>query len=302
MAASKNRPNRLAERRERHPPELQDWLNSRVYHPLGRRLAIFLVPTAVTPNMVSFGGLLLIVAAAGFYTGLSWPVSVLLGFPAHALWHVLDGADGDLARRTGRSSPVGELVDGVCDYLGHIILYVALAAMLYGWIGGWAWALATLSGVSRIVQSNHAESQRRTYLWRVYDIPWLKNAYAARDATLRAGPFTLLFEPFARLYVAFASLSSPTSAAIDAHVTDAEGKPWERERVSRVCRLAYSHALRFQTVLGPNIRTVALGLSMAAGSPFWFFLFECVPLNLLMLWSRQVQRRCDLTVAQRLAA
>ena len=36
----------------------------------------------------------------------------------------------DLARLTGKASPTGELVDGVCDYSAHVVLYVVLAAML----------------------------------------------------------------------------------------------------------------------------------------------------------------------------
>ncbi len=294
---------RAAEQRNIHPSEMEDWLNARIYHPLAERLAAALVPTPVTPNMVSFGGWALIVAAGLLYTNLPWPVAVLLGFPVHALWNVFDGADGSLARRTGKSSPVGELIDGVCDYTGHIILYVALAAFLDDWLGGWAWGLAVLAGVSRILQSNHSESQRRTYLWRVYGVPWLKNAYASRDERLRdSGLLARLFEPLARLYVALASASNPLGDEIDAAIARSEGRPEERERVSRVCRRAARAPLRIQTLLGPNLRTVALGVSMAVGSPLWFFLFEIVPLNLLLLWSRHLQRRADFSVAVRLAA
>jgi hypothetical protein len=286
---------------KRHPRELEDWLNFHIYHPLANRVADMLAPTPVTPNMVSFAGWMLIVAAAFLYTGLSWPVSVLLGFPVHAFWHVLDGADGALARRTGKSSPFGELVDGVCDYTGHIILYVALAAFLDDWLYGWAWVLATLSGLSRILQSNHSETQRRTYLWRVYGVPWLKNAFAARDERLgRRGLFAAVFEPLGRLYVAIAVATNPLSERIDAAVAHAE--PQERERISRVCRVAARSTLRIQNFLGPNIRTVALGVSMAIGSPFWFFLFEIVPLNLLLLWSKRRQHRADLSVVAHLTA
>jgi hypothetical protein len=294
---------RSAEQRNTHPPELEDWLNARIYHPLADRLADALAPTPVTPNMVSFAGWMLIVAAAFLYTGLPWPVSVLLGFPVHALWHVFDGADGGLARRTGKSSPVGELVDGICDYTGHIILYIALAAYLDDWLGGWAWALAAVSGGSRILQSNHAEGQRRIYLWRVYGVPWLKNAYAADDERLkRAGLIARLFEPLARLYVAMATASDPFGAQIDAAIAGTDGRPEEQEEVSRVCRQAAQAPLRTQMMLGPNLRTVALGLSMAVGSPLWFFLFEIVPLNLLLLWSQRLQRRADLVILERLGA
>lgn len=292
-----------AEQRDTHPPELEDWLNARIYHPLADRLAEALAPTPVTPNMVSFAGWMLIVAAAFLYTGLPWPVSVLLGFPVHALWHVFDGADGALARRTGKSSPLGELVDGICDYTGHIILYVALAAYLDDRLGFWAWALAALSGVSRILQSNHAEGQRRTYLWRVYGVPWLKNAYAAEDRGVhRAGVLARLFEPFGRLYVAMAAASDPLGDRIDALIARTESRPEGREEVSRACREAARAPLRTQTLLGPNLRTVALGLSMAAGSPLWFFLFELVPLNLLLWWSQRLQRRADRTIIERLGA
>ena len=294
---------RPPEERKRHPREMEDWLNFHIYHPLANRLADLLALTPVTPNMVSFAGWMLIVAAAFLYAGLSWPVSVLLAWPLHLLWHVFDGADGALARRTGKSSPFGELVDGVCDYTGHIILYVALAAFLDDWIGGWAWWISGFSGLSRILQSNHSETQRRTYLWRVYGVPWLKNAFAAEDTRLqRRTLFTVIFEPLGRLYVGIAAVSNPLSERIDAVVARTEGHPEERERISRVCRVAQRTPLKLQTFLGPNIRTVVLGISMAVGSPLWFFLFEIVPLNLLLLWSKRLQRRADLNVVQRLGA
>jgi hypothetical protein len=293
---------RPAEERKRHPREMEDWLNFHIFHPLANRLADLLAATPATPNMVSFAGWMLILAAAFLYTGLAWPVSVLLAWPLHLLWHVFDGADGALARRTGKSSPFGELVDGVCDYTGHIILYVALAVFLHSSVGNWAWPVAAFSGLSRILQSNHSETQRRTYLWRVYGVPWLKNAFAARDEGLqRRTLFTAIFEPLGRLYVAIAAVSNPLSERIDAMVAKADGAA-ERDRIGRVCRVAARTPLRVQTVLGPNIRTVALGLSMAAGSPLWFFLFEILPLNLLLLWSKRLQRRADLNVVARLKA
>ena len=97
------------------PAELQVFSNRALYHPLAARLARLLAPTAVTPNMVSMASGLCVVGAGVAYTELAWPASVLFGLLLHMSWHVLDGADGDLARLTGRSGPAGELVDGICD-------------------------------------------------------------------------------------------------------------------------------------------------------------------------------------------
>jgi len=290
-------------KRSGRPPEMDDWLNARIFHPLAQRLARLLVPTPLTPNMVSVAGGLAIVAAALLYTRLDWPVSVALGFVAHAAWHVLDGADGDLARMTGRTSPIGEMVDGLCDYFGHIFLYVLLAAFgdRLGW-GGWSWTLASFAGASRVFQSNHAEGERRTYLWRGYGVPWLRQVYAARDASLKGGLVSRAFEPLARLYVAVASAGAAADERIDALVARASRTPGGEVRARRVCREASRLPLRLQTLLGPNLRTVALGVSMAAGDPIWFFLWEIVPLNLLFAVSVAAQRRADRAIVAGLEA
>jgi hypothetical protein len=146
--------------------------------------------------MVSVLGAGFVVAAAFAYTQLVWPVSAALGMALHMTWHVVDGADGDLARMTGRSSPIGEMVDGLCDYLSHAVLYIVLAAYLAGSAGavsGWqAWALVTVAGLSHAVQSNHVEVQRRQYQNWVYGTPWLRNSHAAEGSatstrTIRPG-------------------------------------------------------------------------------------------------------------------
>ena len=278
------------------PPELEDWLNARLYHPLSRRLAAALERTAVSPNMVSIAGGLLVVVAGYFYVFVGGAAGVALGLLAHALWHVLDGADGDLARRTGKASPWGELIDGACDYVSHFLLYVMLGVgLLTETIGWWAYPVGLAAGLSRIAQSNHAEGGRRTYLWRVYGIPWLKQAQPKPEAE-RRGPLARLMAAVGHAYVAAAS--DPLAARVDDLVTaDAPDGP-----ARRLCKELSRPALRLQAILGPNLRTLALGLSMAVGTPLWFFLLEAVPFNLLLLWSRRAQSRCDMRLVERLGA
>ena len=268
---------------EGRPVELEDWLNLRVYHPLAARLARTLLPTGISPNAVSVAGGLLIWAAAWAYTSLSWPAGAALGLALHLLWHVLDGADGDLARLAGKSSPTGELVDGVCDYAGHVVLYVALAASLDGQIGGWAWALASAAGASHIVQTNHAETQRRNYLWWAYGTPWLKHAQAAGDEVFRGRDwFSLLFGWMARDYLRLGHAMTPHAARIDAQVEAAFADPPRLERIQRLVRRTSRRSIAYQKAIGPNPRTIILGISMALGSPLCFFLAECFLLNLLL--------------------
>src|SRR5688572_1851297 len=155
-------------RSTRRAPELEDPLNRYLYHPLAARLARSLAPTGISPNAVSVAGAMFVWAAAWAYTAVAWPFGVLLGLGLHMIWHVVDGADGDLARLTGKASPKGEMVDGLCDYAAHAVLYITLAALLDDAIGGWAWILASVAGASHAFQTNHAESQRRNYLCWAY--------------------------------------------------------------------------------------------------------------------------------------
>jgi phosphatidylglycerophosphate synthase len=113
------------------PRELQDPLNFYFYHPLARRLARLLVPTPVSPNMVSVMSAACLCAASACFVGLAWPANAFAGLCFMLLWHIVDGADGDLARMTGRASATGELVDGVCDYFGNTVRYFAFSYIAY---------------------------------------------------------------------------------------------------------------------------------------------------------------------------
>jgi hypothetical protein len=279
-------PNLLREPLSGRPLELQDWLNLYLYHPLAARLARLLKPTGVSPNAVSVAGALVVWAAAYAYTAIAWPQGAIFGFALHLLWHVIDGADGDLARLTGKSSPTGELVDGVCDYSGHFVLYIALAAMLDGQIGGWAWPLAAAAGASHIAQTNHAETQRRAYLWWAYGVPWLKHAQAAGDEVFKAGNwFTLTFGWMARDYLRLANAMTPHIARIDAIVAEAEGEPARLSLIRRLAKRSARRSLAFQKAVGPNPRTLILGASMLLGTPLWYFLAEIFLLNAVLLAS-----------------
>lgn len=282
------------------PVELEDWLNRFVYHPLSGRLARALVPTGISPNAVSVIGALFVAAAAWAYTGLDWEHSALLGFAFQALWHIFDGADGDLARLTGKASPIGELVDGVCDYAGNIVLYVALAAFLDDRIGGSAWALAGAAAVSHAVQANHSESQRRTYLWWVYGVPWLKNTGAGGEAASGRGNwFTRMFGWMGDLYVRLATAMNPDAAAVD-DVLEPVGNPARQERLRALVKERSAMSLLLQKALGSNPRAPMLGISMALGSPIYFFLVETLLLNLLLVASVRYHKAHSRSLADEL--
>lgn len=256
------------------PPELEDFLNRHLYHPLSHKLAQWLVPTPVTPNMVSVTGAAVIVCAAVAYSEPGWPITALLGLLLHMSWHVLDGADGDLARMSGRSSPRGELVDGICDYVGHIVLYVALGSIAAQQIGTAGWALMWAAGASRIVQAAHYESLRRQYQEIVYGTPWL----ASRPVPGRRPGKQ---HPLVSYYLGLGAVAVPHARAL----ASASAQPGTRDALRKEMIGHAPRLLGWLTLLSANYRTLAVGGAMLAGQPAWYFLFEVVLLNLVLVAS-----------------
>ena len=122
-------------------------------HRLTRLLVRPLVRTAVTPNHLTTGRLLTGVAACGAFAvgtaawdlwgGVIWIVSCLL-----------DRADGELARLSGRTSPGGHQYDYACDIIVNGLLFIAIGVGLRdSALGGWAVGLGVLAGVSVVVAS-----------------------------------------------------------------------------------------------------------------------------------------------------
>lgn len=260
------------------PRELEDWLNGQIYHPLSMKFAKALVPTPITPNMVSIaGGLMIVLTAVAYGQSGAWE-AVLIGLALHMSWHVLDGADGDLARLTGRTSSTGEVIDGICDYVGHIVLYVSLGFMLAEEVGSLtAWMFAFGAGLGRIVQAAHYEVQRRQYQHWVYGTKWLR--VSAKDA----GPPRGIIGLVARSYVNLGKLLAPGGREVDAIVEQCG-----EERLPALRKTIKEHSvpvLRSTYLLSANYRTIALGLSMLAGSPIYFFAFEAIGLTFVMIVS-----------------
>jgi phosphatidylglycerophosphate synthase len=267
------------------PRELQDPLNFYLYHPLAWKLALKLAKTPLTPNMVSVVGGCFVVAAGIVYAqaqslGWGWQ-GAFLGMLLHMTWHVVDGADGDLARITGRSSPLGELVDGICDYTSHIIVYFILGWLLAKQISpGWAVFAMLAAGLSHALQANHVEVQRRQFQWWVYGTPWLRNTH--KDDT-KTGKFG--FSEILSGYLKVASGMTPHALKVDAAVEAAQGNPGALANIVQVVRKEATPLLLLLKFLGPNPRAIVLGLSMMAGSPLWYFIYQAVVLNLLLVAS-----------------
>lgn len=105
-----------------------------------------LVGTPVTPNHLTTLRLATGIGAAACYAvGSSpWPE---VGGAIFILSMLLDRADGDLARLTGRTSPGGHRYDLIVDAFSNAVAFLGLGLGLRsGGYGGWAVAMGLAAG------------------------------------------------------------------------------------------------------------------------------------------------------------
>ncbi|MSP72722.1 MAG: CDP-alcohol phosphatidyltransferase family protein [Myxococcales bacterium] len=98
--------------------------------PIAAVLVAVLARTSVTPNQVTFASLFIMVAAVAALAFVPGPLGLLLGILGIELSYVFDCADGQLARLTGQTSPVGALLDFLMDELKALLLVVAITLRL----------------------------------------------------------------------------------------------------------------------------------------------------------------------------
>lgn len=264
------------------PLEIEEWTNRRIVHPLSKALVDRLEPTGISPNQVSVLGAVMAACSGLSYLALPWPLVAFAGLGFGVLWHVFDGADGQLARRTGRASPNGELVDGICDHAGQLALYLCLAISLSRQIGPLAFLLALGAGLSRAAQANAYETCRRNYRRWVYGASWIRQTLGSVDSKTGAG--------LARLYLAVSEKVSADDHALESAMAETTAGP-KAARARAIYQVHMQPVVKRASLLSANWRTLAVFLSVLAGSPLWYLLWELVALNLALIVLPAAERR-----------
>jgi len=151
----------LSERRK-----LRKITNLHLIHPLASRLVPIFARLHVTPNAVSIAGMLSPHSfGVAYYRYWDFEYATT-GFALMVAWHVMDGADGQLARFTQSYSLLRQGLDGNFDNCTFLAVYTALAISLSRRYGNWIYALVEISAVCHAIQSASYETQRKnTSIW-----------------------------------------------------------------------------------------------------------------------------------------
>ena len=251
---------------------IEDPSNLWLIHPLGRTLLPVALARGVSANTVSVAGLAIGAGAAFAYSRLDSPALALVGLLLAIGWLVMDGLDGMVARATATASPLGRIMDGLCDHGVFALIYLALAFAVDTPVG---WLLTILAATAHAVQSSLYEGERARFHRRIKGI--------AATAPVSTGG------PLVRLYDRVAGLPDRLAAAFERRLATA-ADPIALGRTYGAAAVAPMKLLSLQTA---NARVAILTLACLAGEPQLFWWAEIVPLSLLLIaglaWHRRVE-------------
>src|ERR1700722_3834752 len=264
----------------RRTTEIEEITNLHFIHPLASRLVPFFARMRLTPNAVSITGMLFGILAAFAYYHYADLRFAITGFALMIAWHVMDGADGQLARLTHSYSYFGKVLDGISDNVTFLAVYTALAIALSRKHGDWMYALVALSAMCHAVQSASYEAQRQEYeYWG-----WGRKPQEPppRDSPERDGDgppvIRWLFDFLHRLF--FTGLSFPTAGITrkfrETMTAALQRQPGHAARIRQRYRETLAPQLRSWSILSANYRTLGIFIAALFKTPEYYFGFEII--------------------------
>ena len=271
--------------------EIEEYSNLYVIHPISAELTRRLARWNWSPNTVSGLGLLsALLASYSFYHYRSLGMS-MLGLAFMLGWHIFDGADGQLARLTGKTSEFGKVIDGLCDHLGFGMVYIALAMATQPLYGPGIWIVATTAALSHLVQAGALEFHRDNYDCWVHRKAGKCVPSPDRLRKMSSVPHDLLQSGHI-LYVRMQLLIAEADADLLARGEKLRDQP-DRETLGQIYQRIALNSVRRWGWLSANKRTFAVAIFCMVNLPILFFLFEIVVLNGLLLWLQIKQRQTN---------
>jgi len=281
--------------------EIEEATNLYFIHPISRVLVSVFAGFGIHPNLVSITGMVFGGLAAWAYFYYSQWEMVLAGFLLMIGWHVMDGADGQLARLTGKTSEIGKALDGLCDHLTFALVYISLGWAAASVFGPMAWWLMVLAGVSHVVQASTYEYQRQMYDYWVFG---KESARPVMPAEFRQGMegktgLGLLLGGILLTYLSIQSRVAGANLRLVAQL-ECMKEAGEEAKVSEAYRGANLSAVKTWSILCSNYRTIAIFIACLAKNPLYFFLFEIGFLNAALIALRMIQARRNQQLLSRL--
>lgn len=254
------------------------------FRPLGFVLARLADSARMTPTQVTIIGALVGVAGGALL------YDERLGLAAFGLLIVhgiIDSADGQLARMTGRITELGKVLDGGAGYVTHAAIYLAIAAgMLHRGSDTLILIWMVLAGVATVAQAQMYDYHRTAYTSVVGE------GRVPRHEPAKVAPWLRwLYRGYLLMQRCLIGSHTEVEAALAQRSITGVVRDEDRIRY----RDHFYGPVRGWNLLGDNTRFYAIGVLACFHRINLYFPFILLPMNLaflaLWLWQRRADQR-----------
>lgn len=258
------------------------------YRPIGYRWALLFNKLGVSPNAITIAAIFIGIAAGACFYFQDIVINVI-GMLLLIWANSYDSADGQLARMTGKTSPLGRILDGFCGDLWFIAIYAAICLRLTPEWGIWIWIFAATTGFFHSKQASMADYYRNVHL---LFLKGKAGSELSNSATLKENYKKMswkkdfiykLFDTFYINYTVGQENQSPKLQQMMKVIREKyndEAPEWFRKafREESLPLMKYTNMLSF------NTRVIALFISLFINMPWLYFVFEMTVLNIMLIY------------------
>jgi hypothetical protein len=264
--------------------EIEELTDVFFFRPCGWVIARGARLLGMTPTHLSIAGGLIGTAGGALLYDTSGGA---LAFLLLLLSEIIDSADGQLARMTGRMTELGRVMDGVGDYVRHAAVYIAIAAgMIHR--GGDSFVLVwmLLAGISNAIQSQMYDYHRTAYVTVVG-----KGCAPTNNAGRVPSWIRWLYSGYLTMQGWLTGEHRKVESALVARSVAGRVRDEDRARY----REYFYRPVRGWNILGSNTGLYALGLLIWLHRVDLFLIFMLLPMNLALIalwfWQRSADRK-----------
>ena len=265
--------------------EIEELADIYFFRPLGFLVARCAALLRMTPTQVTLLGALVGIAGGALL------YDERLGLAAFALLilhGIIDSADGQLARITGRATELGRVLDGVGGYVTHAAIYIAIAVGVIS-RGG---SRTTFLWMGLAALANTAQAQMYEYHRTGYTTVVIRGRAPRNDLANVSNSFVRsIFRGYLGVQGVLAGKHAEVEAAIASRAVEDFARDDDRTRY----RDCFYKLVRGWNLFGDNTRFYVIGVLAYLHRIDLFFAFVLLPMNVAFIafciWQERADRR-----------
>lgn len=268
--------------------DTEEFIDIHFYRPIGYQWALLFNKFDISPNTVTIASIFIGIAAGVCFYFNDLTINIV-GMLLLIWANSYDSADGQLARMTGKKSPLGRVLDGACGDLWFISIYAAICLRLTPEWGIWIWILAAIAGFFHSKQASMADYYRNIHL---LFLKGESGSELSRSDKLKADFIKLswkkdfIYKLFGMFYLNYTKgqeqvtprFQKMMAAVQSVYSNQIPDEFRQKFRKKSLPLMKYTNMLSF------NTRVIALFISLFLNMPWLYFIFELTVLNIMLIY------------------